>query len=626
MLSGGMAMAQDHAAEHHASEPAAGEVTRPRIFFDKAPAIIAYQLKRLSDAELLLVECDTTDAKYLPVYEAILGRSSMAAPSRLAALRAVAKLKQLDLLEVMLGVCSQDESTSDDLLRLLTAEIATRESLHDDAERLLSQIEGFQGAARQLLYAGMIANGKPLGEWQPDDADATSDLLAAMVLVGERAKRADLSQFAAAASESNDSAVVNRALHALATASVDASDSFRRACAALDDAATRGAAINLLLSLPAEAVDKELAGPAVKLLVEAIRATPVEQRIDDKAQATVAAVDKLLPLLEKGEANAIRSELRDLTVEVIRITTVYEEMRYDSPFVVVEAGRKVHLELVNPDAMPHNWLLCQPEQIREVANLAAALSGRADETGRQYVPDSELVIVSTPAAQAGETVTVDFVAPTEPGEYPYVCTFPGHWMRMYGVMLVVEDIEAWRADPQPPADPLGSNRQFVQNWKVEDFSEDLSQSLAAANPEIGAKLFTEATCAACHQVDCVGGKIGPDLTEVFDRLKNDTAAVVREIVDPSKVIEKKYAMKTIIDIDGKVMSGIVVEEDDDSITLVTNPDAPEPKRILRDDIDDEEDSKVSMMPKGLLDRFTRDEIIEILGYLKHAGDKAKEQN
>jgi len=53
-----------------------------------------------------------------------------------------------------------------------------------------------------------------------------------------------------------------------------------------------------------------------------------------------------------------------------------------------------------------------------------------------------------------------FSAPSTPGEYIFVCTFPGHWVRMYGVMLVVESLEAFDAKPTVPIDPM-TKQPFV---------------------------------------------------------------------------------------------------------------------------------------------------------------------
>ncbi len=64
------------------------------------------------------------------------------------------------------------------------------------------------------------------------------------------------------------------------------------------------------------------------------------------------------------------------------------------------------------------------------------------------------MLFSTKLVKEGETERLGFTAPKEPGEYPFVCTFPGHWVRMYGVMLVVEKLDAWEAKPTVPIDPM----------------------------------------------------------------------------------------------------------------------------------------------------------------------------
>jgi putative heme-binding domain-containing protein len=214
-----------------------------------------------------------------------------------------------------------------------------------------------------------------------------------------------------------------------------------------------------------------------------------------------------------------------------------------------------------------------------------------------------------------------FTAPSEPGEYPYVCTFPNHWMRMYGVMVVVKDLDAWLANPVKPADPLGITREFVQSWTAGDFA-DLETALVGRTPEIGRKLFEEATCLHCHKMAGTGGAVGPELTDVFKRLKEDNAALLREVIDPSHTIDPKYALYNVLLADGRVVAGIVVEQNAESITVISNPEKPQPQVIARDDIDEMAKSSASLMPKGLLDRFTRDEILELLAYIKSGATAA----
>jgi azurin len=56
-----------------------------------------------------------------------------------------------------------------------------------------------------------------------------------------------------------------------------------------------------------------------------------------------------------------------------------------------------------------------------------------------YVPDIPQVLFHTRLVNPQETVKLEFVAPDKPGDYPYVCTFPGHWSIMNGVMKVVSE-------------------------------------------------------------------------------------------------------------------------------------------------------------------------------------------
>jgi putative heme-binding domain-containing protein len=291
-------------------------------------------------------------------------------------------------------------------------------------------------------------------------------------------------------------------------------------------------------------------------------------------------------------------------------------MRYDTPYFAVEAGRPVQLVLRNEDLMPHNLVVTVPGAMRDVALAAADMPPQPDARGLVYVPKSEQVLLATRMVEPHQSDVLTFTAPAEPGEYPYVCTFPNHWMRMYGVMVVVSDLDAWLAKPVKPQDPLGVTREFVQSWTMDDFQDDLAAALRGRSPEIGRKIFEEATCLQCHKMAGEGGAVGPELTDVFKRLKEDDAALLREVLDPSHKIDPKYALYNILLADGRVVAGIIAEQGPESITVISNPEKPQPQVISRDDIDELAKSSASLMPKGLLDRFTRDEILELTAYLK----------
>jgi len=163
-------------------------------------------------------------------------------------------------------------------------------------------------------------------------------------------------------------------------------------------------------------------------------------------------------------AAAMRRDLRDKGVQTITIGTVLEQMRYDVRWFVVEAGKPVQVTLTNADAMPHNIVFGQPGSVKTIGDLAATMPPPANLSARAYIPDSPLVLQATRLVQRGESDTIKFTAPTAPGEYSFLCSFPGHYVRMYGVMLVVPSLDAFEARPTSPNDPLtgqplGSQRQ-----------------------------------------------------------------------------------------------------------------------------------------------------------------------
>jgi azurin len=164
--------------------------------------------------------------------------------------------------------------------------------------------------------------------------------------------------------------------------------------------------------------------------------------------------EKLAALLPAGPRLNLRRDLRALGVQVVRMQTVPEQMLFDRKWFAVQAGKPVQIVLANPDAMPHNLVIGQPGSLQEVGTKGAAMPPPTDPDVKAYVPDTPLVLHATSLLNGGDTARLNFTAPAKPGEYVYLCTFPGHFVRMYGVMLVVENLEAWEAKPTVPTDPL----------------------------------------------------------------------------------------------------------------------------------------------------------------------------
>ncbi|MEA1784517.1 PVC-type heme-binding CxxCH protein [Arenibacter sp. GZD96] len=122
---------------------------------------------------------------------------------------------------------------------------------------------------------------------------------------------------------------------------------------------------------------------------------------------------------------------------VIRIKTIQNEMKFDISEFVVEAGKSIEVVFENNDFMQHNLLITEPGTKEKVGAAADKLAMDPKGAEKNYVPDMAEVLFYTPIVDPDSTFSLKFTAPTTPGMYPFICTFPGHWRIMQGVMKVV---------------------------------------------------------------------------------------------------------------------------------------------------------------------------------------------
>ena len=117
-------------------------------------------------------------------------------------------------------------------------------------------------------------------------------------------------------------------------------------------------------------------------------------------------------------------------------------MRYKVERFWVKPNSKVKLTLTNTDDMPHNLVVCKRDtSLLEIAQKAWTMDMTAEFDGpsaleRHYVPDDPRVLHHTRLVNPGQTDEVYFSAPEAEGDYPYVCSLPGHAFTMRGVMTV----------------------------------------------------------------------------------------------------------------------------------------------------------------------------------------------
>ena len=614
--------------QHDHGTSTESKVQAPKIFLDKSPRIVEYQLKRLDNQRLLLVDRKTENAKYIPVYEAILGRDGMSPQYQEEAVAALVTLRKTSPVTELLSVLAKLDTDDQQVRR--NARTLVRMLLRQPTEVLAKQQEELQAATnsegafhRAIGYAGLITGEESAKAWELADKSDNSriDWLAAIPLLPNTNLRNPLREKIVGLIDRGDRSVRSAAITSIASVSAKQDETFRLIAPLVADETLRDQSVRTLLRIPADARDANVSSQVVSTIVEMAENTPAAARTTDPFIDAMQLADQLLAKLPSDEAKSFRNRLNDVSVRVIKIKTVEEEMRYDIPYFAVEAGRPVQIVLENHDLMPHNLVITQPEKLKEVANLGLQVGPTGGWKGLPYVPESESVLFASEMVQPYKSDRLTFDAPTEPGEYPYVCTFPQHWYRMYGVMVVVEDLDAWNKNPVEPANPIGSNRSFVNSWKVDELKDELDAGMRGRSPAIGEKIFVEASCQGCHKVKGQGGVVGPELTDLFTRWKGDRVAILREILDPSHKVDAKYQMHQVLTADGRVVSGIIIKEDDDNVTILENPEAKEPTVIAQDDIDEMLPSKNSMMPKALMDQYTKDELFELMSYLESIDPK-----
>ena len=199
-----------------------------------------------------------------------------------------------------------------------------------------------------------------------------------------------------------------------------------------------------------------------------------------------------------------------------------------------------------------------------------------------------------------------------------------------------QDVVFWSANELLEKYPLEDGREavaqkstdgwsptFVKDWKVADL-KDLDLKSGKRSFDRGQLSFKRLGCIQCHKIGADGGIFGPNLADL-DPKKRTPNAIVESIIEPSREIEEKYAMRTYLLYDGIVISGFVVKQSEDQVEVKSDPLVDgKPTVILKDDIEAEKANDKSVMPPGMLNWLTRDEILDLVAYVIAAGDKKHE--
>ena len=160
------------------------------------------------------------------------------------------------------------------------------------------------------------------------------------------------------------------------------------------------------------------------------------------------------------------------------------------------------------------------------------------------------------------------------------------------------------------------DRPFVKDYTVSDLTPVIEAKLKAGGRdfEAGRRLYGEVACAVCHGFGAEGGAVGPELTGSGGRYT--LRDLMESILEPSKVISDQFAATEFKLDDGNVVTGRVANASADTISVSTNMfDYTAITQVPRDKIVSMEDSATSMMPPGMINNLTEDQIADLSAYI-----------
>lgn len=161
-------------------------------------------------------------------------------------------------------------------------------------------------------------------------------------------------------------------------------------------------------------------------------------------------------------------------------------------------------------------------------------------------------------------------------------------------------------------------RDLVQKWTVDDLTATVTNDQHVPNFERGKEVFAVAQCYKCHRMGLQGGILGPDLTAAGGRFSPKDLLV--SIIEPDKVISDQYGATQFLTDDGRLVVGRIVNMRGNELKVMTDMLDPSKQAVvMRDTVERTAPSKSSMMPASLLDTFSKEEIADLVAYLRAGG-------
>lgn len=192
---------------------------------------------------------------------------------------------------------------------------------------------------------------------------------------------------------------------------------------------------SLILQMPGPAETK---AARLKDFISGLESTPEsEQGAAAFTQAIREAKGLVAQVPDKYRPQMLAALEKMGTME-IKLLALEAKMAFDKNTITVPAGKRISLVFENPDLMPHNVVIVKPGSVKKVGEAADAMASLKDGFEKNFVPAMPEVLFATPLVNSGKSFRLNFKAPEKPGDYPFICSFPGHWRVMQGLIKVTQ--------------------------------------------------------------------------------------------------------------------------------------------------------------------------------------------
>ncbi len=360
--------------------------------------------------------------------------------------------RTIELAAALERVNGNKAGANTDLAKLLLMVPAADLAKSRDAIEKLSKSTG-DTQRRTGLCALVIASGDPAGAWKTGDENTRLALLEAAGSIPDPALRAKFFPLASNGLAGNkNNKFVSAALRSLPLLGAEnAAAAYAIVTNFVKQNQHLAPSLYALARLQ-PAWKAEDATALTKAIIADCQKQPANKRTQTDYVSAVQVARDLANLMPAAEGDAVRKELRQISVDVVVVKTVREQLRFDVNRIVVAAGKQTEIIFENDDVMPHNLLIVDNGQRQPIGMKAMTMAPNPDKQGRLYVPDDKqfqkVIHVATKMLEPGQTERLQFKAPNREGEFEFVCTFPGHFMTMGGKVVVTKDVDAYlKANP-----------------------------------------------------------------------------------------------------------------------------------------------------------------------------------